>query len=129
MEYINNPDKSKIMIFTKNGQVKTDCNRFIIGQTHLECINQYKYLGINVSSSGKFITAENTLSLKASRALLSIKQSIFNNNIKPSAVLSIFDALVKTIALYNCDVWIGYKSGYQKKSTEEIFEITFKGQN
>ena len=124
-----NPDKSKIMIFTKNGQVKKDCNRFTIGQTHLECVNQYKYLGINVSSSGKFITAEKILSLKASRALFSIKQSIFNNNIRPSAVLSIFDALVKPIALYNCDVWIGYKSCYQKKSIEEMFEITFKGQN
>ena len=124
-----NPDKSKIMIFTKNGQVKKDCNRFTIGQTHLECVNQYKYLGINVSSSGKFITAEKTLSLKASRALFSIKQSILNNNIRPSAVLSIFDALVKPIALYNCDVWIGHKSCYQKKSIEEMFESTFKGQN
>ena len=61
--------------------------------------------------------------------MFSIKQSIFNNNIRPSAVLSIFDALVKPIALYNCDVWIGYKSCYQKKSIEEMFEITFKGQN
>ena len=50
-------------------------------------------------------------------------------NIRPSAVLSIFDALVKPIALYNCDLWIGYKSCYQKKSIEEMFEITFKGQN
>ena len=34
-----NPDKSKIMIFTKNGQVKKDCNRFAIDQTYLECVN------------------------------------------------------------------------------------------
>ena len=34
-----NPDKPKIMIFTKNGQVKKDCNRFAIDHTHLECVN------------------------------------------------------------------------------------------
>ena len=40
-------------MFTKNGQVKKDCYMFTMGQTHLECVNRYKYLGINVSSSGK----------------------------------------------------------------------------
>ena len=122
-----NPDKTKTMIFTNNGQIKQDCYKFVIGQTHLECVNQYKYLGVNVSSSGKFITAEKTLSLKASRALFSVKQSIFNNNIKPSAVLKIFDALIKPIALYNSEVWVGFKSCYQKKSIEEMLEVTFKG--
>ena len=43
-------------------------DKIVICQTHLECVNQ---LGVNVSSSGKFITAEKTLSLKASRALFS----------------------------------------------------------
>ena len=33
---------------------------FTIGQTHLECVNQYKYLGINVSS-GKFIVEKKPL--------------------------------------------------------------------
>ena len=124
-----NPDKSKIMIFTKNGQVKKNGFKFLVGDKHLECVNQYKYLGVTVSSSGKFVTAEKTLSLKASRALFSIKQSVFNNDIRPSAVLSIFDSLVKPIALYNSEVWIGFKSCYQKKSIEEMFELTFKGQN
>ena len=47
-----NPDKSKIMIFTRNDQVKNDCYRFTIGQTRLECVSQYTYLEITVSSSG-----------------------------------------------------------------------------
>ena len=67
--------------------------------------------------------------MKASRTLFYIKQRVFNNNIRPSAVLRIFDALVKPIALYNCEVWTGFKSCYQKKKNEEMFEITFKGQN
>ena len=90
------PDKTKIMIFTKNGQ------------KHLDCVNQYKYLGVNVSPSGKLITAKITLSLKARRVLFSIKRSIHNNNIRPSAVLKIFDALAKPNALFNSEVWVGF---------------------
>lgn len=125
-----NSDKSKIMIFSKNGQVKKDRYTFNVGQIRLECVNQYKYLGVNISASGKFVIAEKTLSLKASRALFSVKQSLFNNdNMMPTAILRIFDALVKPIALYNSEIWLGYKSCYQKKSIEEIFDISIKGQN
>ena len=45
--------------------------------------------------------------------MFSIKQSIFNNNIRPSAVLRIFEAVVKPIALNNCDVWKGYTFCYK----------------
>ena len=48
-----------------NGQVKKDCNMFTIGQTPVECVNQYKYLGTTVSSSEE---AGKSLSLKASIA-------------------------------------------------------------
>ena len=37
------PDKTKIMIFAKNGQ------------RHLAFVNQYKHLGVKVSPSGKLI--------------------------------------------------------------------------
>ena len=92
----------------------------------MECVNSYKYLGVEISSNGKFLTAEKNLSLKASRALFSIKQSIFDNSIKPSAVLRIFDCLIKPIALYNSEIWVGYKSCYQKKSINEMFDMPFK---
>ena len=39
---------------------------------------------------------------------------IFNNNIRPFIVLSIFDAFVKPKALYNCEVWIGFESVIRK---------------
>lgn len=63
----------RLCFFSKNGQVSKDRYKFVVGQTRLECVNQYKYLGVNVSASCKFLTAEKNLSLKASRALFSIK--------------------------------------------------------
>ena len=75
--------------------------RFVIGHEVLERVRQYKYLGVNISNSGKFSVAEKNLSLEASRALFSIKQSIFDKSLKPLAILHIFLCACKT----NCIVW------------------------
>ena len=89
----------------------------------------YKYPGVNISSTGKILVAEKSLGLKASRALFSIKQSLFSNNIKPSAILHVFESLVKPIAMYNSEIWLAYKTCYQKKTLDDMFDISFKGFN
>ena len=46
-----------------------------------------------------------------------------------SAILRIFDALIKPIALYNSEIWLAYKCCFQKKKNiEEMFDISIKGQ-
>ena len=57
----------------------------------------------------KFLVTEKHLSLKANRAPFSIKQSIFDKDLKPSAILHIFDCLVKPIALYGSEIWSAFK--------------------
>ena len=101
-----NTDKSEVMVFSKPGRLVKNKFRSVIGMDESEYINQYKYLGVIFTSNAKFSAAEKTLSMKANRALFSIKQSIFNKTIKPSSILHIFDALVKPIALYNSDIWL-----------------------
>ena len=118
-----NVDKSKVVIFSKNGRVSKDRFMFSVGQTCLECVDQYKYLGVNVAANEKM------LSLKASRALFSIKQSIFDSTIKRSAVMHIFDSHINPIALYNSEIWAGYKTCYQNKSLDEMFDMSFKCNN
>ena len=81
---------------------------------------------MNIPNSGKFSVAEKNLSLKASRALFSIKQSIFDKSLKPSAILHMFDVLVKPIALYGSEVWVPYKQCYKGKSVDELFKLTLK---
>ena len=124
-----NVDKSKVVIFSKNGRVSKDRFMFSVGQTCLECVDQYKYLGVHVAANGRFLVAEKMLSLKASRALFSIKQSIFDSTIKPSAVMHIFDSLIKPIALYHSEIWAGYKTCYQNKSLDKMFDMSFKCNN
>ena len=59
---------------------------FVINDTDVEYVSQHKYLGVNVSNTGKFSLAEKNLSVKVSRALFSMKQDVFNNNVKPSYI-------------------------------------------
>ena len=95
----------------------------------MECVNKYKYLGVDISANDKFLTAEKNLSLKANKALFSIKQCIFDNKVKLSPVLRMFDSLMKPIALYNSEIWLGYKLGYLKKSVDEMFDMSLKCYN
>ena len=82
---------------------------------------------MNVSNSCKFSVAEKNLSLKANRALFSIEQSIFDKSLaKPSAILHIFDFLVKPIALYGSEVWVSYKQCYKGKSVVDLLKMTLK---
>ena len=73
-----NSDKTKIMVFSKGGNKICNKFKYVINDSELEYVTSYKYLGINISNTGKFALAEKNLSLKASRALFSVKQSIFN---------------------------------------------------
>ena len=124
-----NTNKSKVMTFSKTGRMVKDQFRFVIGKDDIEYVNQYKYLGVIFTSNAKFSIAEKTLSMKASRALFSIKQSIFDKTIKPSSILHIFDSLVKPIALYNSEIWSGYKYCFKGKTIEELFALTLKNTN
>ena len=121
-----NINKSKIMVFSKSGGVEKDAFRFNLSGEEIEYVKQYKYLGVNFTNTGKFAVAEKTLSLKANRALFSIKQSIFDKSLKPSVILNIFESLVKPIALYGSEIWVPYKTCYKSKTLDEMFEMSFK---
>ena len=121
-----NISKSKIMVFSKSGRVPKDKFKYKLGGDEIEYVNNYKYLGVNFANTGKFSVTEKNLGLKASRALFSIKQSIFDKDLKPSAILSIFESLVKPIALYGSEIWTAYKPCYKSKTLDEMFEMSFK---
>lgn len=121
-----NKDKSKIMVFSKTGRVPRDKFRYNLGGEEIEYVNHYKYLGVNFSNTAKFSVAEKHLSLKANRALFSVKQSIFDKGLKPSAIINIFETLVKPIALYGSEIWTAYKPCYKSKTVDEMFEMSFK---
>ena len=55
-----NYDKSKVMVFSKLGRTKTDKFNFVINGSAVDYVTSYKYLGINISNTGKLALAEKT---------------------------------------------------------------------
>ena len=64
-----NPSKSKVMIFNARGLKldKVPDHQFFIGNNHVEVVNTYQYLGINLKPSGSMHYAVSELADKASR--------------------------------------------------------------
>ena len=114
------------MVFSKGGKNIGDKFKYVVNNSELEYVTSYKYLGINISNTGKFELAEKNLSLKASRALFSVKQSIFNNDVKPSVILKNFDSLVKPIALYGSEDGLDIKDVSTRKHLKRCLKCRLK---
>ena len=48
-----NSDKTKIMVFSKGGNKICNKFKYVINNSELEYVTSYKYLGINISNTGK----------------------------------------------------------------------------
>ena len=49
------------MLFSKGGKTIKDKLEVVVNDTEIEYVSQYKYLGVNVSNTGKFSSAEKTI--------------------------------------------------------------------
>ena len=84
----------------------------------IEIVKKQTYLGIEMTSSARYTYAREILSKKATKIVFTIKR--FLSNI-PSAVEvrnKLFDALVKPILLYGCEIrgpeLLPYKAHFDK---------------
>ena len=117
-----NTKKTKVMIFNKGGKVLNENPEhvFYCGDTRLEVVGQYTYLGIIVKPSGSFNSAVDELHTKSTKAWFSISNFIYQN--KKMAVnksLSIFDMLVKPISMYCSELTLPFlftESNFENKN-------------
>ena len=76
----------------------------VIADRHCVC---YKHAG-KVGHYADITPTQSRQAHKASSALYMIKQGLLRNrdfSIKPTTALKLFDAYIKSILLYNCEVW------------------------
>ena len=98
-----NINKTKYMaIEKKKSKNPTKIN---LGDTPLERVDNYTYLGIDITSNGTFTTCKDTLTNKARKAMYKLKGLINGTNIKKSLALKLFDQLITTIATYGSVIW------------------------
>jgi hypothetical protein len=98
-----NFSKTKIIISNKAGRLlKT---KFYLDGTELECVSNYRYLGISFCSSGSFFFAQKQLYQKALKALFKLKKDFISLNPDMKTIIHIFDHTIKPLLLYSSEIW------------------------
>ena len=104
-----NQRKSKVMVFNGRG-LKLDNlpqHKFYIGNNHVEVVDTYQYLGINLKPSGSMQFAVSELFDKASRAWFAISNVLYKYKRLPvSRAFQLFDSLIRPVALFSCEFWL-----------------------
>ena len=109
-----NLNKSKIMVFRKKGRLKKSYN-WKYGNSAIEVVTSYKYLGINFTSTGQFGSHLNTQLAVAKMGLNTIYRSIFNlqsRNI--DSYFKLFESVSRSVLCYAAQVW-----GFEKYDVVE----------
>ncbi|KAL9978039.1 hypothetical protein ACROYT_G015516 [Oculina patagonica] len=119
-----NTKKSNIIIFSGNGQNKNNIN-FKYDNESLQIVDKQTYLGIEMTSSGRYTYAREILSKKATKVLSIIKRSFSNTDSAAIAIKNkLFNALVKPVLLYACEIWgpelLSYKTHFDKSTIEQV---------
>ena len=91
-----NQNKSKVIVF---GDCKTDAFRFRIGDTILEVVDSYKYLGTYFSKSRSFLNARKHVASQARKAMHLLNMRINNLNLPIDLQLKLFDNTVLPILI------------------------------
>ena len=100
-----NLDKSKIMVFRKSNRISKNL-RWYYGLNQVEIVNEYKYLGINLTFNLSFIKHVQSKLISAKLAINANWLSyIFHPKINTSNKLKIFDSAAKSIMFYGCQIW------------------------
>ena len=99
-----NLGKSKVMVID-SPKKKKQC-QVLYGNSILEIVHTYKYLGIIISDKCSLDIAQQALYNKAMKAYFVVKRCLYAKNIMDVQThLKVFDTLIQPILLYGCEVW------------------------
>jgi hypothetical protein len=106
MTFCGNSRKSQFS-FKYNGEV-------------LEQVSSFQYLGLTVSSNGKFNVGVKSLKDQGRRAMMALLKKSRNLDLPISTQLELFDTLVRPILTYGCEIW-----GYSNIDIVESVQLEF----
>ena len=115
-----NVEKTKCVAFKKGGKIAC-LDQWTYNGNAIETVNQFKYLGFVLGSSGTFNKGIDMILTKSQRALFSLK-TIFHRNPEMDirTKINLFNTLVIPVLTYGCEVW-----GFCKAEQLERFYLGF----
>ena len=116
-----NTSKTKVMVFSR-GRVR---NKPIIkfGESTLEVVNEYVYLGTTFSSNGSMKSAVQKQIAQANRAMFKLRTIAVSLNLPVKTQCELYDRIVVPVLIYGCEVW-----GTKHIDKIEIFHRRFMKQ-
>ena len=104
-----NNDESKIMHFRKCSQERTQLE-FPYGDTTLDIVHMYRYLGLNLYEHMDFSESVKCLTTASSRALGAVTNKYYSTNgLDYTTYTKLYDAMVSPVMDYGCEIWAGKK--------------------
>ena len=117
-----NLDNTKILVFYKTSKLYK--HEFNFNGETLDCVREYKYLGVTFCLSGLFSVASSELYKKAPKGIFKLK-SIFGSTYPKSSIAShIFDHTIKPILTYGCEIWASMSKTV--RTTENIIDSLYQ---
>ena len=117
-----NLKKTKIISFGK----KSRGLHFYLNSEEIEMVDSYCYLGITIHKNGNFKSAIDNMRKKALRGLFGLKKVVMRDSLSIAALLKLFDALIKPILLYGCQVLIPHTTSLVNLLNVDDHTITSK---
>ena len=88
-----NISKTAVLVFNKTGRLLKESTCFKYGEMRIPSESTYCYLGITVTLSGSLTKTMDELRKKGLRAYFALKSLIDINELTPSSIIKLFDAL------------------------------------
>ena len=100
-----NLDQTKVMIFNCRKKILNTDIKY--GNSSIEQVYNYQYLGVNISSTGNLKQASVNLSAKATKALFSLNSKVKEySTLNVETVMKLFDILIQPILTYASEILI-----------------------
>ncbi|MCU7801013.1 MAG: reverse transcriptase family protein [gamma proteobacterium symbiont of Lucinoma myriamae] len=113
-----NIEKTKVMVF-KNG-TRLENVDFYYNNMKLEMVKKFTYLGVIISSNGKFYQSQKHLAEQARKALFSLNNLFDCTMLHIKDKLKLFDCMILPILMYGCEIW-----GFHDSSDIERVHLKF----
>ena len=114
-----NTNKTKVLIFNKAGRHLAQ--DFVFNGAKLDCVQNYKYLGLHFTASGTFSMAQDELYQKALKCFYKLCKDFMPHNPSVKTCLHVFDHTIKPILLYGCEVWGSFNSYTARFRNGDVF--------
>ena len=104
MDDVNHSQENKNYSFSETCKENADFH-FLIDSQIIDVVQEYTYLGTQMSSSGNLSVSREHLKEKALHALFSLRRHTNLSKLKAALACKIFDTMISPILTYNSEIW------------------------